>query len=217
MTSKTKSRAAVEGDGRKRLSKQARHDQLLAVALAIVQREGSDALTLGHLAERAGVSKPIAYEHFETRAGLLVALARHIDTRQLAVLEDALGHAGRNREDIARVAAAAYVRCYATAGAEWVAIVAALKGSEELEGFEAALIDSYVAILQGAFAPFTQLSPRELRLRCTAIVGAADAIARQMLRGAATEAEAEAATAALMLGAIPPGPPPRARPGQRAR
>ncbi len=33
--------------------------------------KGTDALTLGHVAECAGVSKPIAYEHFGTRAGLL--------------------------------------------------------------------------------------------------------------------------------------------------
>jgi len=40
--------------------------QLLAIALVIVREEGADRLTLGHLAARAGVSKPITYEHFGT-------------------------------------------------------------------------------------------------------------------------------------------------------
>ncbi|WP_437925086.1 TetR family transcriptional regulator [Sorangium sp. So ce291] len=53
-------------------------------------RGGTEALTLGHLAERAGVSKPIAYQHFETRSGHLIALARQIDDRQVAALLDAL-------------------------------------------------------------------------------------------------------------------------------
>jgi AcrR family transcriptional regulator len=43
-----------------RLSKAERRQQLLDTALAIVREEGADRLTLGHLAARAGVSKPIA-------------------------------------------------------------------------------------------------------------------------------------------------------------
>src|SRR5689334_13006179 len=61
-------------EANKRLSKTERRAQLLAVARDIVRESGSDALTLASLAERAGVTRPIAYEHFETRAGLLVAL-----------------------------------------------------------------------------------------------------------------------------------------------
>ncbi|WP_413733412.1 TetR/AcrR family transcriptional regulator [Sodalis sp. RH21] len=54
-----------------RLSKAERRRQLLDTVLVIIREEGADRLTLGHLAVRAGVSKPITYEHFNTRAGLL--------------------------------------------------------------------------------------------------------------------------------------------------
>ncbi len=74
----------------KKLTKAERRKQLLETAHEIVRDEGTDALTLGYLAERAGVTKPIAYEHFETRAGLLVALYQEIDDRQVASLMDAL-------------------------------------------------------------------------------------------------------------------------------
>ncbi|MHC8285601.1 helix-turn-helix domain-containing protein [Pseudomonas sp. XS1P51] len=40
-------------------------------------RTGTDALTLATLAERAGVTKPVAYEHFRTRSGLLIT---HLST-----------------------------------------------------------------------------------------------------------------------------------------
>ncbi len=49
-----------------RLSKAERRCQLLDIALVIIREKGADRLTLGHLAVRAGVSKPITHEHFNT-------------------------------------------------------------------------------------------------------------------------------------------------------
>ena len=71
----------------KRLPRDERRRQLLETAAAIVRAEGTDALTLARVAEQAGVTKPVAYEHFETRAGLLVALYRHFDARQTEAVE----------------------------------------------------------------------------------------------------------------------------------
>ena len=59
-----------------RLSKQARREQLLDVAVAIVRTQGADGLTLVTLAEAAGVSRPITYDHFGTRPGLLLVAGR---------------------------------------------------------------------------------------------------------------------------------------------
>ena len=69
------------------MSKDQRRAQLLETAAVIVRAEGTDALTLARLAEQAGVTKPIAYEHFGTRAGLLIALYRYFDERQAALNE----------------------------------------------------------------------------------------------------------------------------------
>ncbi|WP_244495233.1 TetR/AcrR family transcriptional regulator [Ensifer sp. Root423] len=52
---------------------------MLNVAMEIVRNQGADELTLGTLAGKAGVSRPIAYEHFSTRAGLLVALFKRLE------------------------------------------------------------------------------------------------------------------------------------------
>lgn len=43
----------------KRLRKEDRRAQLLEVARGIVRQQGTEALTLGYLAERANVTKPI--------------------------------------------------------------------------------------------------------------------------------------------------------------
>ena len=85
----------------KRLSKEMRREQMLETARRIVREEGTDLLTLGYLAERAGVSKPIAYEHFETRSGLLIALYKQFDDQQAMALHDALKRTPKQLKDVA--------------------------------------------------------------------------------------------------------------------
>ena len=75
---------------RRRLAREDRLRQLLDVAWQLVSDEGTEALTLGRLAELAGVTKPVVYDHFVTRAGLLAALYEDFDRRQNQVLADAL-------------------------------------------------------------------------------------------------------------------------------
>lgn len=47
---------------RQRMTHQARRQQLIGVAWNLVRAQGSDALTLGRVAEAAGVSKPVVYD-----------------------------------------------------------------------------------------------------------------------------------------------------------
>ena len=183
----------------RRLPRAMRREQLLETAQQIVREEGTDALTLGHLAERARVSKPIAYEHFTSRSGLLIALCRQIDDRQVDALRRALERARHRLEDVARVASAACMRCYTTVGAEWHAISAAMKGDDEMEAVQQELLDRYVALYRDAFAPYSALPEDELYIRCLGIVGAADAIARDMMRGRIDEGKAAASLASLVV------------------
>lgn len=183
----------------KKLPKAERREQLLETALAIVREQGTDALTLGYLAERAGVSKPIAYEHFKTRPGLLIALYEQIDNGQVAALLLALEQAPRRLEELARTVGSACMNCYATIGPEYHAISAALKGDEAMARAHRELLDGYVAICSEALAPHVDLPEAELRLRCTGIVGAGEAISREMLSGRVDEAAAAATLASLIL------------------
>ncbi|WKB55485.1 TetR/AcrR family transcriptional regulator [Eleftheria terrae] len=183
----------------KRLPKTQRREQLIETAMAIVREEGTDALTLGRLAERAGVSKPIAYEHFKTRSGLLIALYKELDARQVAALLHALERTKPRLEDVARVVSRAYMHCYLELGPQWHAISAALKGDEQMDAFQQELIDGYVALYCDAFAPLVRLSRKALRLRCVAIIGAGEALAREMLQGRVEESAATAALASLIV------------------
>jgi AcrR family transcriptional regulator len=190
----------------KRLSKAERREQLLDIAMVIVREDGADALTLGRLAERAGVSKPVAYEHFGTREGLLIDLYRRIDAVQVAAVLKALERVPRRLGDVARLVSEAYMSCYADAGPEWHAIAAALKGDERMDAAQQELVDGYIALYTNALAPFSGLSREELRLRCAGIIGAAEAISRDMIRGRTDAASAVASLTALIVNGIEPKP-----------
>src|SRR3990170_1504240 len=130
----------------KRLAKPARREQLLEAALGIVRAEGADGLTLVTLAEAAGVSRPIAYDHFGTRSGLLLALYRRLDERHRAALAQALQAAGSSLDELARVMSRAYFAC-AIDMPESAAVSAALKGDPEAETAQHEMVERYTDMM----------------------------------------------------------------------
>ena len=191
----------------RRLSNAARRRQLLDTARRIVRDEGADRLTLGHLAARAGVSKPVAYDHFGTRSELLIALYRLIDAEQADALRRALTNGGRSLEATAEALAAAYVHCSADTSGEWHAVGAALAGSEEKGAVYQELLDNSARLFATVLQPHSALPPAELGRRCVGLVGAGEALAAAMVRGGGGEAEAGAAFAALIQGGLRAPPP----------
>jgi AcrR family transcriptional regulator len=186
---------------RSRLSKQARREQLLDTAMAMVRSEGADALTLVTLAEAAGVSRPIVYDHFGTRPGLLLALYRRLDERHRAASAQALQEAGPAVDEIARVMSSAYFAC-ATDMPEFDAISAALKGNPEMEEIQHEMLASYGDWIAAALLPHSSLTSEALRLRCVGVLGAAETIAAELNRGQTTAAEAVTALTDLIVGSI---------------
>lgn len=186
----------------RKLSKTARRQQLLAVALVIVREEGADRLTLGHLATRAGVSKPISYEHFGSRPGLLAELYKFLDQQQVQALREALQGVQHNLSDTADVLATAYIHCAADTSGEIYAVGAALSGSEEMGAVHQELLAGYVQLFAAALAPHSPLPPAELHRRCVGLVGAGEALSLLMVGGQCRELEAAATFSALIRGGL---------------
>ncbi len=182
-----------------RLSKQARREQLLNTAVAIVRNEGTDGLTLVTLAEAAGVSRPIAYDHFGTRPGLLLALYRRLDERHRAHIAQALQEAAPTADEVARVISAAYFAC-ATDMPELSAVSAALKGSPEMEAVQREMLDSYTDLMAAALLPQCGVTHEALRLRCVGLLGAAETIAAELNQGRASADDAVAVLTDLIIG-----------------
>ncbi|TCP31846.1 TetR family transcriptional regulator [Sphingomonas sp. BK235] len=197
-------RAVPPAPPRRRLAKPARRRQLLEVARAIVRDEGADRLTLGHLAARAGVSKPVAYDHFATRSGLLIALYRMIDTDRVLAFRDAMRAGGHDRDATVALLAEAYIDCAAETGGEFQAVGAALAGSEEKAAVFEELLDQCVAMFVDVLAPHAGGEAAALARRCVGLVGAGEALAAALRRGRVDRAGAIAALAALVDGALAP-------------
>ncbi|CAI8742092.1 TetR/AcrR family transcriptional regulator [Pseudomonas sp. IT-93MI4] len=174
---------------RRRLSREDRNRQLLDVAWQIIRAEGTDALTLGYLADKAGVTKPVVYDHFTTRSGLLAVLYRDFDTRQTAVMDAAIDQCPPTLIDTATVIATAYVDCVLLQGNEIPGVIAALGSTPELEkikrDYEAIFLEKCRSVLQ-PLAAGGEITQAGLR----AMLGAAEA-----LSNAAASAEISAGQA----------------------
>lgn len=175
---------------RRRLTRQERHRQLLDVAWRLVRDEGTEALTLGRLAEQSDVTKPVVYDHFGTRGGLLAALYQEFDARQTALMDAALAASDPSLSGIATVIASSYVDCVLLQGREIPGVIAALAGSPELEkikrDYEVTFIEKCRAVLT-PFAGTGVIAPAGL----WAMLGAAEALSHAAATGEITAAAAQ--------------------------
>jgi hypothetical protein len=85
---------------------------------------------------------------------------------------------------------------------EFSAVSAALKGDPEAESLQHEMLDDYTEVMAAALAPYSDLPADALRLRCIAVLAAADAIAAELNRGRTTAADAVTALADLIGGGI---------------
>src|SRR5213083_563914 len=83
-----------------RLPRSARRKQLLAAAQQIFVAHGYHAAAMDEIAERAGVSKPVLYQHFPGKLELYLAL---LDTHCDALVERVRGAMSDTDENKERV------------------------------------------------------------------------------------------------------------------
>lgn len=160
--------------------------QLLDTAAAMIRAEGTDALTLASLAERAGVSKPITYEHFETRNGLLMQFYQHLDDQHMQRVATALGGAPARLDTTITLFASAFIDCGVESGPEFGAITAALAASPEMETFRLMVRSRYLQALRQVLVlhPDAPLAPPEAVL--IGLVAAANELAQEAAAGRLT-------------------------------
>ena len=81
-----------------RLAAPARRAQLLEIACHLFAREGYRGTSMEAIAEAAGVTKPVLYQHFPSKHALYGGLLADEIRRLRQAFEDALGQAGDNLE-----------------------------------------------------------------------------------------------------------------------
>ena len=100
---------AQQGIGRGvRLPRSARRAQLLAAAQDVFVTNGYHAAAMDEIAERAGVSKPVLYQHFPGKLELYLALLEsHVDALVTSV-RDAMQSTTDNKQRVAAAVGAFY-------------------------------------------------------------------------------------------------------------
>lgn len=186
---------------RRRMSHAQRHAQLLQVAREFIREEGSDALTLAKLAERAGVAKPLVYQHFGTRSAVLAELYHEFKTRTHTALDAALDGSNGDLAVVAQIIADAYIDCIDAEDAELPGIAGALSGSVELESLRREADTAFSSRCHTALDPFAK-SDRVPDASLHAILGAADGIARAIVLGEITSEQGRVALARVITGVV---------------
>lgn len=191
----------IGGNARQRMSYEERHEQLLETARVFIRRYGSDALTLAKLAEEAGVTKPLVYQHFGEKSGVLVELYREFKHRTHEALDAALATAPKSLPVISRVIADAYIDCIDIEDTEVPGVGGALSGSAELELLRDEADTAFSARCRTALEPFaTDGKVDDASL--IAILGAADAIARALVLERITFSQGRVALANVVEGVV---------------
>lgn len=193
---------AVSRQRSRRLSKADRQRQLLTTALEVIRSEGADRLTLGHLASCAGVSKPVVYDHFASRSGLLIALYRWIDSERIETFRLAMAATRRDRDETIACLADAYIRCAADLTGEFHIVGAALAGSPEKADVYDELLDQSVAMFVSVLRPFTAMSDDAATQLAIGLVGAGEGLSAAIVRGKLNEADGIAAFARIIKGSL---------------
>ncbi len=91
-----------------RLPRSARRAQLLDAALEVFVTNGYHSAAMDEIAERAGVSKPVLYQHFPSKLELYIALLDTSCDDLLHGIREALDSAPANKERVAATMAAFY-------------------------------------------------------------------------------------------------------------
>jgi AcrR family transcriptional regulator len=91
-----------------RLPRSARRTQLLGAAREVFVAQGYHAAGMDEIAERAGVSKPVLYQHFPSKRDLYLALLEQHTDELVAATREALACTSDNKQRVAATIEAFY-------------------------------------------------------------------------------------------------------------
>lgn len=92
--------ASTTSSGTPRLPAAERRQQLLEVALTVFGRGGFQRTSMNELAEAAGVTKPVLYQHFGSKRELYLEVLREVGGRLVADVAKAITAAGGPRQQV---------------------------------------------------------------------------------------------------------------------
>ena len=172
-------RAASPRGGR--LPRNARRAQLLAAALEIFVQQGYHAALMDDIAEHAGVSKPVLYQHFPSKLELYLALLDHHVEDLVARVRAALESTTDNRQRV-RSAITTYFDFVDSEGAAYRLVFESdLRNEPAVRERVEKAMESVVVAIAETIATGTGVDPAEARLLSVGLAGLAEVTARWWL------------------------------------
>jgi AcrR family transcriptional regulator len=170
--------AAIEASSR-RLTAEQRRQQLVAVALELFAQRGYRATTMDDIAEAAGVTKPLLYQHFSSKRALYLELVDTIARDLLTAIGRAVAQAEGPRQQV-ELGFAAYFRLVVSHEAEF----RLLYGRDHADDFELGrALRAVEDAIAEAIDPLIDagLDPDHRRLLAYGIVGMAEGVSRRFM------------------------------------
>ncbi|WP_244195077.1 TetR/AcrR family transcriptional regulator [Brevibacterium iodinum] len=162
-----------------RLPRDQRRDQLVGVARSVFATRGYRTTSMDMIAEAAGVSKPVLYQHFDSKQELYLALidssAALLDSR----LAEALGSTTDPHEQV-HATYRAYFDFVVSHREEFVIIFNSDVYEPKAEQKLRALRESSATRVVSALKNFARLSDDEAQLLCRALIGTAEVVVKQI-------------------------------------
>lgn len=180
--------AAIQTASR-RLTAQQRRYQLVAVALELFAKRGYRATTMDDIAEAAGVTKPLLYQHFSSKRALYLELVDSIAQDLLAAIGRAVLEADGPRQQV-ELGFAAYFRLVVSHEAQFRLLYGRDHADDEELGRALRTVEDAIA---EAIDPLIDagLEPDHRRLLAYGIVGMAEGASRRFMEQRLTDQQAE--------------------------
>ncbi len=177
MVGEQRTRAGQAGK-RRRVPRAEREEQMLAVAEQVFAERGYQAASMDEIAERVGVSKPMLYEYFGSKDGLLLACVSRARTELLEATRRATSGAATPEEMLGR-GLLAFFRFIDAHSRAWLvllheALITVGPAAEEIEAIRRQQTDLIATLLAPHFPTATA---RELDAYAQIIVGACERLA----------------------------------------
>ena len=162
-----------------RLSATARREQILDVAREVFGRAGFDGASMNDVADAAGVTKPVLYQHFDSKRELYRALLEEVGSRLLSAIAKATADAPDGRSQTQR-GFQAYFRWVAEDHDEFKLLYGG--GTRRDDEFRDA-IRHVTAEAADAIAPLiaVDIAPEHRRTIAHALVGLAEGASRRLV------------------------------------
>lgn len=163
-----------------RLPAAERREQLLAIALVVFASQGFHGTSMNDVADAAGVTKPVLYQHFASKRELYLALLDEVGARLLGSIAKATSNANGPREQVA-AGFGAYFRWVADDHDSFSLLFGS--GARRDEEFAMAVLEVERAIAN-AIAPLIQadIDATHQRTLAYGLVGLAEGTSRRLVR-----------------------------------